>query len=444
PYYDNQRGILQNVHGVVDNARDSDATGLAPLYTSGWLKRGPSGIIGTNIADAKDTVASIMKDIQDDNNTSAREAKDSPPSLPLQQLLEDRGVQVVDWKAYLRINDKEMSPSHKRNPEQPREKITEWQELLLAAKATRQRSANLLVDEEEEKELVIQQLGYLPSNFVRVSAWSTLDGGGGENDGDDDDDDDDTSTDRRLPLAIQTYPLQGGAKRRQAKAAVDVGGNDNGSGNKSVNTKSNVQSPFPTLFWLASSEVAKAVGDLERRGFIQECHEKIVNDSEMSRRLLQCHFEYALLRWASLSEEDRSSLDASTIRDDSDSSPSTKSPIQGMRDILLHSGISGTNLTGFVLPEEILSGGNDSESVNSKRCVSVASPLEIPPIKCLHAHFAHYLSSSSAFGVDNNAMGDGHYTRSSYATNPVGELIHEQLAKEYPKLGLGAPQAATG
>lgn len=59
-YYDHQKGILNNDHEVVDNNNESTTTGLAPLYVSGWLKRGPSGIIGTNITDAKETVASIM------------------------------------------------------------------------------------------------------------------------------------------------------------------------------------------------------------------------------------------------------------------------------------------------------------------------------------------------------------------------------------------------
>jgi len=33
------------------------------LYVTGWLKRGPSGIIGTNIADAKETVGNILYDL---------------------------------------------------------------------------------------------------------------------------------------------------------------------------------------------------------------------------------------------------------------------------------------------------------------------------------------------------------------------------------------------
>jgi adrenodoxin-NADP+ reductase len=58
--FDSHRGLVVNTHGKVTDA----SNGLAGLYVSGWLKRGPSGIIGTNITDAKDTVGSIVKDLE--------------------------------------------------------------------------------------------------------------------------------------------------------------------------------------------------------------------------------------------------------------------------------------------------------------------------------------------------------------------------------------------
>lgn len=35
------------------------------LYVSGWLRRGPSGIIATNITDARDTVKSVVQDVKE-------------------------------------------------------------------------------------------------------------------------------------------------------------------------------------------------------------------------------------------------------------------------------------------------------------------------------------------------------------------------------------------
>lgn len=53
---------VRNVEGrIVDPLTNKSIPGL---YCSGWLKRGPSGIIGTNIVDAKNTVSSILADYQ--------------------------------------------------------------------------------------------------------------------------------------------------------------------------------------------------------------------------------------------------------------------------------------------------------------------------------------------------------------------------------------------
>jgi hypothetical protein len=252
------------------------------------------------------------------------------------------------------------------------------------------------VNIDAEKEAVVKQLGYLPSNFVRVSAWSRRGIVGSTH---------------RVPLAIQTYPLQGGAKRRQAKAGVsDLPVLSFDSRTK----RSDIQSPFPTLFWLACPQISKVIADLERRGLIQECHETFKQDAELSRRLLQCHVEYAQMRWTSLTEEHRGVL--------LEASSSASSPLRGMRSILQYSGISGTNLTGFVLPEYAESA--DGETAFPKH-------FDIPPIKCLHAHFAHYLSCSSEFGTGKEWNEDG---LSHHETNPVGEIIRKQLAMEFPDL----------
>ena len=54
--FDMNRHIVPNELGRV--------TGEVGLYVSGWLKRGPSGIIGTNILDARQTVASLLEDVE--------------------------------------------------------------------------------------------------------------------------------------------------------------------------------------------------------------------------------------------------------------------------------------------------------------------------------------------------------------------------------------------
>ena len=128
PWFDQSLGILKNNHGLVDPPTDE----LGGLYTAGWLKRGPSGIIGTNIADAKDTVTSMLHDMA----TRSPKVSSDSSAHELKELLQERGVDYVDWDGYQRIEVAESSSQHKRHPDQPREKITSRQELLVVARGT--------------------------------------------------------------------------------------------------------------------------------------------------------------------------------------------------------------------------------------------------------------------------------------------------------------------
>ena len=57
--FDARRGLISNEGGRV---RGADGTTLPGEYAVGWIKRGPSGVIGTNKKDAADTVARILED----------------------------------------------------------------------------------------------------------------------------------------------------------------------------------------------------------------------------------------------------------------------------------------------------------------------------------------------------------------------------------------------
>lgn len=61
--YDARRGVIPNEKGRV--VRASETEGSFPLYVAGWCKRGPSGIIGTNLFDAQETVRSLIEDLRE-------------------------------------------------------------------------------------------------------------------------------------------------------------------------------------------------------------------------------------------------------------------------------------------------------------------------------------------------------------------------------------------
>jgi ferredoxin--NADP+ reductase len=116
--FDELRGVLPNIAGrVVDGA-----SALPGLYVTGWLKRGPNGIIGTNRADSMETVESLLADLP----TLSDGVK--PGIRAVLPLLETRGVQVVSLQDWLRIDAAEIERGHKKG--KPREKFTCVQEML--------------------------------------------------------------------------------------------------------------------------------------------------------------------------------------------------------------------------------------------------------------------------------------------------------------------------
>lgn len=123
-WFDVDTGTIRNDRGRVDIR----TTELGGLYTSGWIKRGPNGIIGTNIADAKETVATIIADLESEPMIKSGSVEGI---TDIRELLKRRGVQVVDWNGYRRIDEKERTI--RRSEHQPREKIVKLEDQLAVA-----------------------------------------------------------------------------------------------------------------------------------------------------------------------------------------------------------------------------------------------------------------------------------------------------------------------
>lgn len=121
--FDERRGVIPNDAGRV--LRDG---GPVPgEYVAGWIKRGPTGVIGTNKGDARETVAALLADV---------------PTLPpaplrdpgaLDQLLAERGARVVPWQGWCAIELAEAELGRISGRE--RAKIVDREALLTAAAA---------------------------------------------------------------------------------------------------------------------------------------------------------------------------------------------------------------------------------------------------------------------------------------------------------------------
>jgi ferredoxin--NADP+ reductase len=91
-------------------------------YVTGWIKRGPTGVIGTNKSDATETVAAVLADLP----TLPPPAHPEPEAL--RQALAARGIRPVDWTAWLRLDAEELRRGGLRGAE--RVKVAEMAEML--------------------------------------------------------------------------------------------------------------------------------------------------------------------------------------------------------------------------------------------------------------------------------------------------------------------------
>lgn len=129
--FDERSGVIANQDGRVV---DAGGTVLPGVYCAGWIKRGPSGVIGTNKKCATETVELLLEDVDAGRVVAGRGAAGTNGSTgPLDALLAGRGVEVVGYDGWRAIDAVELT----RGTEQgrPRVKLTRWDELLAAARA---------------------------------------------------------------------------------------------------------------------------------------------------------------------------------------------------------------------------------------------------------------------------------------------------------------------
>lgn len=100
---------------------------LPGLYAVGWIKRGPSGIIGTNRADALDTVQTVLRDL------ASIHPHPKPGAAGLDSALAQTRARVTTYRDWLKIDAEERRLGAALN--KPREKITRINHMLDIAAA---------------------------------------------------------------------------------------------------------------------------------------------------------------------------------------------------------------------------------------------------------------------------------------------------------------------
>lgn len=150
--WDEWRGVVRQAGGRVTRAVAADGAaageqggdGQEPeshpaeqgLYCAGWLKRGPTGIIGTNIPDAKQTAGAVLEDWSE-GRLGNNEEKGARLGALRQRLeggmvtSDSQGSGFVDWNGWGRIDAAEAAAGEPQG--RPRVKITSIPEMLRVA-----------------------------------------------------------------------------------------------------------------------------------------------------------------------------------------------------------------------------------------------------------------------------------------------------------------------
>jgi ferredoxin--NADP+ reductase len=110
--------------GTIPNEGGRVAPGV---YCAGWIKRGPSGVIGTNKKDATETVELLLEDAA----AGRLEPKPDASAAAVDALLAERGIRVVEYDGWIAIDEAERSAGETSG--RPRVKLCTWDALLDAA-----------------------------------------------------------------------------------------------------------------------------------------------------------------------------------------------------------------------------------------------------------------------------------------------------------------------
>ncbi len=128
--FDERRGVIFN-----DRGRVLAGDGKEPvrgLYAAGWIKRGPTGVIGTNKPDAAETVDRMLEDLR----AGAILNPARPDVAAAERLVRERQPDYVSYDDWLRLDHIETARGKEHG--RPRIKLTRTEDMLAALRAADQ------------------------------------------------------------------------------------------------------------------------------------------------------------------------------------------------------------------------------------------------------------------------------------------------------------------
>jgi ferredoxin/flavodoxin---NADP+ reductase len=127
--FDERSGVIPNEGGRVRDAETGER--LPGEYVVGWIKRGPSGVIGTNKKDAQETVDAMLADLSGTNGNAPSHRPESADGAAVEQLLRARQPQLVTYEGWEAIDRHERALGEAAG--RPRVKLTSIEQMLSIA-----------------------------------------------------------------------------------------------------------------------------------------------------------------------------------------------------------------------------------------------------------------------------------------------------------------------
>ena len=114
--YDADKGVITNVEGRVVDENGEHVPGL---YATGWIKRGPVGLIGSTKGDALETITHLLEDRE--NLYTAAE----PDADTFSDYLDSKGIRYTTWEGWHRLDDHEkaLGAASQDAKGEPRERV---------------------------------------------------------------------------------------------------------------------------------------------------------------------------------------------------------------------------------------------------------------------------------------------------------------------------------
>lgn len=130
--FDPEAAVIPNDGGhILHSPGGSPVPGL---YATGWIKRGPIGLIGNTKSDAKQTTDMLLADATAGQLTAPAHAEHNA----IIELLESRGVDYTTWEGWYQLDAAERALGESSGvPGRERKKIVEWEDMVSHARATK-------------------------------------------------------------------------------------------------------------------------------------------------------------------------------------------------------------------------------------------------------------------------------------------------------------------